>query len=255
MTEQGTKRRVKRGWMPLQITKIIDETNDTKTFVFEDAEDKGRQFDYVPGQYLTFRYDGVEAKPLVRSYTMSSSPCIPNETHVTVKRVEGGVISNWMCDRLKVGDVLKARGPIGKFCYFAEDDAPNLVMIAAGSGVTPFTSMLREFTSKEPTAKAPKTMTLLVSFRSTKDLINQDALKIASDHPTTKIVTTLTREKAEGFLSGRISEEMLESVLENQLYDHTFMTCGPVPMMDMVVEFLKEKGVPENRIKLETFEN
>ena len=70
-----TPMRRKKGWMNLKIDKIVEETWDTKTFFFTDADDGDRPFDYIAGQYLTFRYDGVSDKPVVRSYTMSSSAC------------------------------------------------------------------------------------------------------------------------------------------------------------------------------------
>src|SRR5690606_8692796 len=74
------QRRVKRGWMNLKVTRIVDETHDTKTFYMEDADEGGRPFDFIAGQYLTFRFDAITEKPLVRSYTMSGSPCQTNET-------------------------------------------------------------------------------------------------------------------------------------------------------------------------------
>ena len=67
-------RRIKRGWMNLKVSRVTQESPDTKTYYLIDAEDGGRQFDYIPGQYLTFRFDHIGPKPIVRSYTMSSSP-------------------------------------------------------------------------------------------------------------------------------------------------------------------------------------
>ena len=83
------QRRVKRGWMPLKVDEVVDETHDTKTFLMSDADDGGRPFDFVAGQYLTFRFDDVAEKPVVRSYTMSGSPRQENQSIFTVKRVEG----------------------------------------------------------------------------------------------------------------------------------------------------------------------
>src|SRR4051812_11512541 len=110
-------RRVKRGWMNMRVDKIIDDTHDTKTFILVDADEGGRPFDYIAGQYLTFRFDQIADKPIVRSYTMSSSPNQQGYSSFTVKRVESGVISNWLCNHIKVGDVLRGRGPIGRFCF------------------------------------------------------------------------------------------------------------------------------------------
>ena len=80
-------RRVKRGWLNLKVTDVIDETHDTKTFIMVDGDEGGRPWDYWAGQYLTFRFDTVAEKPVVRSYTMSSSPNQGDFCAFTVKRV------------------------------------------------------------------------------------------------------------------------------------------------------------------------
>ena len=247
--------RRKKGWMNLKINKIVDETWDTKTFYFIDADDNEHAFDYIAGQYLTFRYDGVQEKPLVRSYTMSSSPLEKDASACTVKRVEGGVISNWMCDELKVGDVLKARGPIGRFVYSDKSCNKNLVMVGAGSGVTPFISILREYADTLGQEGSPDTMTLLVAYRSKKDLICWDTIESLKGKSNIKIITTLTREDAkdEGFWHGRPDAEMLDKVVDGSYENSTFLSCGPEAMMDMVTEHAIEKGVPKEHAQTESF--
>ena len=247
--------RRKKGWMNLKISKIVEETWDTKTFYFVDADDNEHAFDYIAGQYLTFRYDGVAEKPLVRSYTMSSSPLETEYSACTVKRVEGGVISNWMCDELKEGDVLKARGPIGRFVYSDKSCHKNIVMVGAGSGVTPFVSILREYADKLGQEGCPDSMTLLVAYRSKKDLICWDTLEALKGKENIKIVTTLTREDAtaEGFLQGRPSPEMLDEVVGGDYSNTTFLSCGPEAMMDMFVNHSISKGVDKEHAQTESF--
>lgn len=248
---------MKRGWMKLRIKEIIHENHDTRTLHFVDHEEGGRCFDYIPGQYLTFRFDDLTNKPIARSYTMSSSPCEEDYVSVTIKEISKGVASEFLCRRSKVGDVLRAKGPIGKFCYFSEQDQPHLVMVAAGSGVTPFTSMLREYAPHLGKNGAPHKMTLLVSYRSREDLINWDALQSVAKLPNIRIVTTLSRENAtdQGFLFGRITETMLERVLGEDLENSTFMTCGPKEMMELTKHFLRKHHVPMDRIKIESYES
>ncbi|WP_159455308.1 ferredoxin--NADP reductase [Pseudobacteriovorax antillogorgiicola] len=247
--------RRKKGWMNLKIAKITEETWDTKTFYFIDADDNEHAFDYIAGQYLTFRYDGISDKPIVRSYTMSSSPCEKAFSACTIKRVEGGLISNWMCDELKEGDILKARGPIGRFVFNPEKCHKNLVMVGAGSGVTPFISILREYADCLGTDGAPETMTLLVAYRSKKDLICWDVLESLQNKPGIKVITTLTREdaQAEGFWYGRPSTEMLDKAVDGQYDNTTFLTCGPEALMTMVVEHAISKGVEKEHAQTESF--
>lgn len=257
MSEPLANRRIKRGWMNLRVAEVIRETHDTDTFVLVDADEGGRAFDYIAGQYLTFRFDDVGAKPLVRSYTMSSSPCQPDYAAFTVKRVEGGVISNWLCDNIKVGSILRARGPIGKFCFDATKDQPHLIMTAGGSGVTPFVSMLREYAPKLGTPGAPLRMTLVVSYRSKEDLICWKELTEVAQTPGIKVITTLSREDKtlEGFWYGRITDAMLGKALEGTYQDSTYMSCGPQAIMDQTCEHLRSRGVSEERIKTESFES
>lgn len=270
-------RRVKRGWMNLKITQITDETHDTKTFCFVDNDEGGLPFDYTPGQYLTFRYDTLAAKPVVRSYTMSSAQQDGDFAAVTVKRVEGGLVSNWMCDELRPGDVLRARGPIGRFVYEAAHDTKHLFFVAGGSGVTPFFSMLKGYAGSLGAPDAPSSLTLLVSYRTRDDIIfHQELLDLASI-PGIRVFITFTRSAPEirevvgardadrpsvpqglKVFTGRIDEHLLNAAWAEAgtpLSATTFFTCGPVPMMNLVQSHFLAQGVPQGRIKLESFES
>jgi hypothetical protein len=253
----NTNRRVKRGWMNLRVTKVIEETHDTKTFVMVDAEEGGRPWDYWAGQYLTFRFDGVAEKPIVRSYTMSSSPNQNDTCAFTVKRVEGGIISNWLCDQIKVGDILRARGPIGRFIYEPEKDRKRLVLVAAGSGVTPFVSIMRQYAGKLGQEGAPSLMTLLVSYRSRNDLILLADLERLTKTPGCRVLMTLSRDSHAPlpFLHGRINEDMIVKAVEGDFSDSTFMSCGPTAIMDLTTQVARSRGVPPEQIKTESFES
>lgn len=248
-----TPRRIKRGWMNLRVSRIVDETHDTKTFFLTDADDGGRAFDYEAGQYLTLRFDHIAEKPLVRSYTMSSSPNQPDEVALTIKRVDNGVVSNWTCDQVTVGSILRARGPIGKFCFHGLNHKSHLVMVAAGSGVTPFVSIMRQYAPLLGQEFAPKQMTLLVAYRSQQDLILWEDLQRLNQIPGCRVVTTLTRETAPGFWHGRPDRAMLDRVMNNNFADITCMTCGPEAMMQMVVHHCQAREVPDEQILTESF--
>ena len=253
----ATPRRIKRGWMNLRVERIVHETPDTDTFYLVDADEGGRVFDYVAGQYLTFRFDDLEAKPLVRSYTMSSSPRQEPFSAVTIKRVDGGRISNWFCDKVKVGDILRARGPIGKFVFEPNLDQPHLVMVAGGSGVTPFVSIIREYANKLGHPLAPRQMTLLVSHRSHADIICAADFAAIEHISSVKVITTLSREdkRSAGFWFGRLDEDKLSQALAGTYKSATYMTCGPKAIMDQTVAHLQKMDVPEACIKTESFES
>ena len=247
-------KRIKRGWMNLRIDKVIPETHDTKTLYLVDAEEGGCVFDYQPGQYLTFRFDHLEAKPIVRSYTMSSSPCQKTHIEVTVKTVPHGVVSHYLCEKVKEGDILRARGPIGRFGYDPQKNAPRLVMIGAGSGVTPFISMLREYTRNGSLAGgAPQEMILIVSYRSEEDLISWDLLQEVQQHLNVKVVVTLSRQHLAGFRFGRIDGDLLSQVLGGDFSNRTFFLCGPEGMLTTLPLFLGEQGVDSTHVLTESF--
>lgn len=248
-------KRIKRGWMTLKVSQIDNETHDTKTLHFVDAEEGGRQFDYIPGQYLTFRFDDISDKPVVRSYTMSSSPCQENFISVTVKEIEDGFISKHLVRNVKVGDLLRARGPIGKFCYHPKDEK-HLVMFAAGSGVTPFLSALREYSPHLGEAGYPTKLSLLVGYRSRKDWICKQLLQESAQYKGVQIVTTLSQEDAtaEGFWHGRIDAHKIDKFMEGNYQETTYMTCGPGALMELTATHLRSKGVHEENIKSESFD-
>ena len=252
------KRRVKRGWMGLKISRIFSDNPSTKTLYFEDEEDGGCQFDYKPGQYLTFRFDSVCKKPVVRSYTMSSSPCQKGFVAVTVREVEDPFISRFLCQDSQVGDVLRARGPIGRFGFDSEKDHSHLVMIAGGSGVTPFVSIMREYASSLGEKTSPLKMTLFVTFRSKKELMCWEALESLKAIKGIDLVVTLSRQKDfeenDFFQKGRVSTELLEKHFEGNYSNKTFMTCGPDAMMKSMASHLEAKGVEKEHIKLESFD-
>lgn len=124
----------------LRCVGIIDETHDFRSFRFE--VEPGEAIDYKPGQFITLLFD-IDGATVRRNYTISSSPSRPHHISVTVKRVEGGHISNWLHDTLKVGDTIRSTGPNGRFHLAAAGSAQRLLLLSAGSGITPMMAMLR----------------------------------------------------------------------------------------------------------------
>ena len=254
MQESAPPRR-KKGWMNLKVTKVIDETWDTKTFLLEDAEDGSCPFDYIAGQYLTFRFDDISERAVARSYTMSSSPNQTGFAAVTIKRVTGGLVSNHFCDKVTLGTILRARGPIGKFSFDSSRCKEHLIMLGAGSGVTPFISILRAYADTLGQAGSPQKMTLLVAYRSKADLICWDDIEQLRKKSGIQIIVTLTRQdaQAEGFLFGRPDLALFTKVFSGTYQNSSYMTCGPEAMMQEFCEFLQVQAVAKEHIMLESF--
>ena len=144
-------------------------------------------------------------------------------------------------------------GLMGKFCFDPAVDQSHLMMIAAGSGVTPFVSIMREYARLLGQPGAPQKMSLLVAFRSEKDLICWQELNDMKSNSRIKIITTLSRSHVSGFEFGRVDMKKIQDFLPENPTEATYMTCGPDDMMRLVVETVRATGVPEVQIKMESF--
>src|SRR5262245_63482650 len=124
----------------LAIADVIHETADTRSFVLEIPDALVQAFAYTAGQYCTFRAS-IGGEPVVRCYSMSSSPDVGDPFTTTVKRVPSGRMSNWMVDALARGDTIEVMRPTGLF-VLRETDVP-IVAFAGGSGITPVISIIK----------------------------------------------------------------------------------------------------------------
>jgi uncharacterized protein len=222
----------------LRCVGIIDETRDFRTFRFE--VEPGEAIDYKPGQFITLLLD-LCGETVRRNYTISSSPSRPHHISVTVKRVEGGHVSNWLHDTLRPGDTIRSLGPNGRFHLAAAGSAQRLLMLSAGSGITPMMAMLRFITD----ANLPLDVCFHHSARNVEDvsflsellLIRQQMggrLRLSwaltgqemveeSAFPAAALVGSGDRPHV---FKGRLDAEMLRSVCPD-LSERLVLCCGP----------------------------
>lgn len=125
----------------LTIVEVIRETPDTVSLVYEVPEPLVPRFRYRPGQFLTLRIPSERTAAVARCYSLSSSPHLDDDLIVTVKRTEGGYASNWLCDNAVPGMRMTTLPPSGVFTPKSLD--ADLLMIAAGSGITPIMSIIK----------------------------------------------------------------------------------------------------------------
>lgn len=238
-----------KGEMTLRVADIIEETWDTKTFRL--VGHSATLFSYKPGQFVTLTVN-VDGQPVQRSYSISSSPSRPHTLELTIKRVPGGLVSNWMNDRVALGDELKVRGPAGKFSCF---DYPSrkMLCIAGGSGITPIMSMLRWIVD----TAADVDVVLLYSGRSPADFIFRKELEtISARHNGLRVVFTVTSswtgtESWTG-LTGRCNQRMIELVAP-EVHDRHVFLCGPKPFSDAVKVELDRLDYPMANLHTESF--
>ena len=138
-------------FLHLTVKDITEETPDTKTIHFWHPIHE--TLSYISGQFLTLipTIDGEKPR---RSYSLSSSPKTDMSPAITVKRIPGGLVSNFICDQVKVGDAIEVIAPMGNFVLEADaNQAKTYVFVGAGSGITPLMSMLKTILHGEPKSK------------------------------------------------------------------------------------------------------
>lgn len=226
-------------------------TDDVKAFRFKKLDDKA--LDYIAGQFVTLELE-IDGKKVFRSYTMSSSPTRPDSFEVTVKRVEGGLVSNWMCDHLQGGQEVQMTGPYGKFV--CEPKPPKkLLLLSAGSGVTPMLAMSRSLQDQG----SHTDIQFLHIAKTKKDIIFADELQSMHDNAQPfDLHVSLTRaandkqSKDWQGLQGYLDADMLKTVAVDYK-DREVFICGPEAFMDGTEELLKGAGFPMQRFHKESF--
>ncbi len=237
------------GTHTLKVSGIIDETADSKTFRLVGEEPL--LFSYKPGQFITLLLN-INGRPVQRSYSMSSSPSRPHTLDFTVKRVNNGLVSNWLCDELRVGSKLQVKGPSGRFTCFDYPSA-KLLFIAAGSGITPVMSMARWITD----TGAVVDVKMLISSKTPRDVIFRKELELMSArHRNFQAAVTLTADwqGTESWLglTGRINAGMIELLAPDFPQRHVFI-CGPDDFMQAVEQTLRDMRFPMSQLHSESF--
>ncbi|MGW1739279.1 2Fe-2S iron-sulfur cluster-binding protein [Nocardia sp. NPDC001965] len=209
-----------------KVTRIAKETPDTRTFVLEPHDGP---FAYQAGQFCTFKVV-VDGKPLFRSYSMSSCPHTDTEFMTTVKRVPGGLVSNWMHDNLSEGDEVELTVPTGRFCL-RDGDVPVLGF-SGGSGITPIISL-----AKTTLATTGRQVRLLCADRDRSSAIFEAALdELVARYPG-RLTVVRHRDDEHGYVD---AAKVLEFVGPHTAGDAYI--CGPEPFMELVENALPGPG-------------
>lgn len=227
-------------YLSLRVARVIEETADACSLVFDVPEALRERFAYQPGQFLTLRvpFDGGW---LPRCYSLSSTPLLDEPLRVTVKRVRDGRASNWLCGQLQEGQQLEVLPPAGVFVPRSLD--ADLLLFGGGSGVTPVLSILRS------ALLAGRGRILLVyANRDERSVIFRDELRqLANAHPQ-RLQVIHWLDALQGV---PCSEQLAE--LARPFIDAEAFICGPAPFMDATVAALKSLGMPHGRVHVERF--
>ena len=232
------------GFVPLRVKRVIRETRDAISIVFDIPESSVSRFGYQAGQFLTLRVcvDGREHR---RCYSMSSAPTAGEDLRITVKRDRDGVVSNWLNDTAAPGNEIHALPPQGRFVL--KDNARELIAFAGGSGITPVFSLLRS-----ALMAGTRSTRLFYANRGHDSVIFGEALTSMKESHAGRFVLHHHLDDAHGFVSPAHVEAFVAEARDDS--DAEYYICGPGPFMDIVQTALRTAGIPADRMHLEHFE-
>lgn len=229
----------------------IKQTDDSVTIIFEQPDEK---LIYKAGQYITCVCN-IDDKEERRSYSLNSSPFSEEPPAITIKRDKEGKVSNYFIDHVKPGDELKIIRPMGNFTTdFNPDNQRHLVLIGAGSGITPLMSLLTSALYQEPQSK----VTLIYGNRYEDQVIFKDQLDDLTEKYSGRfLVHHIISQPSDNWqgLKGRLNAEILKSLTKELIADDKteFYLCGPQGMMQTTEEYLESVKVPKEKIRKESF--
>jgi ferredoxin-NADP reductase len=227
---------------------VLDITHDVKSFHF--AAEDGGAFTFDPGQFITLELE-IEGSPISRCYTISSAPTRPHLLAITVKRVPGGPVSNWLHDNVNPGTRIPALAPLGAFTL-TQPIAKKYLFMSAGSGITPMMSMTRTLCDLASDAD----ILFVHNARTPADIIFRRELDaITAVTPNVRVVhmceADYPSERWMG-LRGRLTPAALEAIAPD-LAERVVYTCGPAPYMGAVRRLLEESGFDMQNYHEESF--
>ncbi|HEX4762401.1 MAG TPA: 2Fe-2S iron-sulfur cluster-binding protein [Sphingomicrobium sp.] len=239
----------------LRVAEVVPETAEANSIRFEVPAELRDRFAFKAGQHLTLRatLGGEEVR---RNYSLCTAPD-DQDWMVTVKRIAGGIFSNWVGDQLKPGDMLDVMPPHGSFTTdFDASKSRHLVGIAGGSGITPVISLIKSTLKYEPNSS----FTLLYGNRDSSSVIFLEALAALKDKHLGRleIYHFLDAEEQDielfnGMLDRARCEEAIEHLVPDAAEVDGWFICGPGPMMDAAEGVLLDRNIPRERIHIERF--
>ncbi len=238
----------------LTISAVENLTPDAVAIRFAVPQKLAKEFEFLPGQYLTLRAE-IDGEDLRRSYSICASP--KDGLRVGIKKVEGGRFSTF-AQNLKPGDTLAVMQPEGRFtCYVDPTAARQFLLIAAGSGITPVLSIAHTVLEEEPESR----ITLLYGNQMTGSIMFRTELEDLKDRFLKRfhVHHILSREAQDvALFSGRIDLPRIKIMAEKGLIhpnqaDGIYL-CGPTEMTLQLSDYFQTSGISSNNIHTELFE-
>lgn len=233
----------------LKIENIITHNKDTKSFILVCDSNKTKKLAYFKaGSYISIYYQ-VGESIISRAYAISSSPkeALNGRYRITIKRKNGGFLSNYLIDNAKIGDSLFVTDPAGFLTYNSIRDAKNVIALAGGTGITPFISMAHAIKDGIENFN----LTILYGVNKLDDVILKDDIDaITKSTDKVKVVYVVRDEKVNGCENGLLTAETIKKYIpKNNKY--SIFISGPNAMFDFLDEELKKLNIEAKYIRKE----
>jgi ring-1,2-phenylacetyl-CoA epoxidase subunit PaaE len=254
--QESKKEEVSSGphYHDLRVKKIVNETKDAISIWFDHPT--GKKISYKSGQFLTLIVP-IQGKEVRRAYSLCTSPFTEEDLAVAVKRVDNGLMSNWLPDNLKEGQLVKVMEPMGQFTTeYKKEQKRHIIMFAGGSGITPMMSIIKSILTQEPESIC----SLIYCNRDIDSIIFKDQFDTmqATYEGRLHVIHILDNAPMnwQGY-SGLLNHDMLSKLFERMpdwgIEKSTYLMCGPEGMMKNVDTLLAARNIPKEKIFKESF--
>lgn len=238
----------------LKIADVRQEIEDAVSIAFEVPQNLHADYQFKPGQYVTMRTK-INGEEVRRSYSICSAPH-ENELRVAIKRVKGGLFSNYANENIKAGDTIDVMTPMGNFTTdVAENQEKTYVFFAGGSGITPILSLIKTVLVQEPNSF----VTLIYGNRKINSIIFKEQIDFLKNVYLTRfnVIHILSEEylgndMQYGLMDKAKTDQLNEFFLKQEKIDEAFI-CGPQPMILAIQEKLLAYGMPDKAVHVELF--
>ena len=239
--------------MKLTVVNVKKETDQAVTISFKNNRIFNK-IHYKPGQFLTLKIP-INGHVESRAYSFSSDPYTEKSLKITVKKVENGLISNYLNTEVKAGQKMTIDKPMGSFYIEPNSEhKKQYVLFDGGSGITPVFSILKTVLAKEPHSKV---VLIYANLNIENIIFLKELQELSKTHSDRLSVAYILSENTNPlFHSGFVTKEIIEKIFDKhdlEFTDHKYMMCGPSGFMRTVKEILKSKSIAPSKIQTEVF--
>ncbi|MGO8957918.1 MAG: 2Fe-2S iron-sulfur cluster-binding protein [Streptosporangiaceae bacterium] len=230
-----------RAFHRLRVAAVVAETEEACSLVFDVPPELGRAFTYLPGQFLTLRIPSDRDGSVARCYSLCSSPHAGDALTVTVKQTAGGYASHWIADNVRPGTMLDVLPPAGQFTPSSLD--ADLLLLAAGSGITPVMSIL-----KSALLAGRGRLAVIYANRDERSVIFRDALREIGATAGARLLVVHWLDVLQGVPTADGLTPLIRPFAGYQIF-----ASGPDAFLSVVRDAASAVGVPPRGVRVERF--